>query len=130
MRQCLVEDHHPALEADAQGFRSLDLADHLEHFSGVELATLFCGEQYVDVDSLIQCFEFDDEQQDTAATKSYLDIFVRSMSESSIRVCKSHQSAVSPHDWSAHHSGGQTRPRAADAVSHRLSYAAAAVRLL
>ncbi len=53
MRQYLIEDRRPALEAVAQGFRSLDLADHLEHFSGVKLAALFCGEQYVDVDSLI-----------------------------------------------------------------------------
>ena len=86
VRQYLVEDRRPALEAVAQGFRSLDLADHLEHFSGVELAALFCGEQYVDVDSLVQCFQFDDEQQDTAATKGFLETFVRSLSESSIRV--------------------------------------------
>ncbi|KAL0045887.1 hypothetical protein WJX82_007633 [Trebouxia sp. C0006] len=86
VRQYLVEDRRPALEAVAQGFRSLDLADHLEHFSGVELAALFCGEQYVDVDSLIQCFRFDDEQQDTAATKGFLETFIRSLSESSIRV--------------------------------------------
>lgn len=86
MRQYLVEDRRPALEAVALGFRSLDLADHLEHFSGVELAALFCGEQYVDVDSLILCFEFDDEQPDTAGIKGFLETFVRSLSESSIRV--------------------------------------------
>lgn len=80
VRQYLVEDGHAALEAVAQGFRSLDLADHLEHFSGVKLAALFCGEQYVHVDSLIQCFKFDDEQQDTAGTKGFLETFVRSMS--------------------------------------------------
>jgi len=86
VRQYLIEDRRPALEAVAQGFRSLDLADHLEHFSGVELAALFCGEQYVDVDSLIQCFKFEGEQHDTAGTKGFLETFVRSMSESSIRV--------------------------------------------
>ncbi|DBA78659.1 TPA: hypothetical protein ACH3X1_008577 [Trebouxia sp. C0004] len=64
----------PALEAAAQGFCSLDLADHLGHFSGVELAVpLLCGEHYVDVDSLIKCFKFDAEQQDTAGTKSFLE---------------------------------------------------------
>lgn len=86
VRQYLVEDGCPALEAVAQGFRSLDVADHLEHFSGVELAALFCREQYVHVDSLILCFKFDDEQQDTAGTKSFLETFVRNMSESRIRV--------------------------------------------
>lgn len=57
VRQYLVEDRRPALEAIAQGFRSLDLADHLEHFSGVEMAALSCGDQYMDVDALIRCFE-------------------------------------------------------------------------
>ena len=86
MRQHLVEDRRPALEAIAQGFHSLDLADHLEHFSGVEMAALCCGEQYMDVDALIRCFEFDGLQQDTAETKQFLETFVRSLSESSIRV--------------------------------------------
>lgn len=86
VRQYLVEDGRPALETVAQGFCSLDLADHIEHFSAMELAALFCGEQYVHVDSLIQCFKFDDEQQDTAGPKGFLETVVRCMSESRIPV--------------------------------------------
>lgn len=86
VRQCLVEARRPALEAIAQGFRSLDLADHLEHFSGVEMAALCCGEQYVDTDALIRCFEFDGPEPDVADTKQFLETFVRSLSEISIRV--------------------------------------------
>ncbi len=56
VRQTLVEDRHAALEAIRAGFCFLDLADHLEHFSGVELATLFFGEQYLDVDALVRAF--------------------------------------------------------------------------
>lgn len=38
-------------------FPSLDVADHLENFSGVELAPLLLfGKQYVDVDSLKGAF--------------------------------------------------------------------------
>lgn len=85
VRQYLVEDRRPALEAIAQGFCSLDVADHLEHFSGVELAALCCGEQYVDDDALIKCFEIDDSEQDMAETKQFLETFVRSLSEGSIR---------------------------------------------
>ena len=40
----------------------------------------------MDGDSLVQCFQFDDEQPDTAGTKSFLETFLRSLSESSIRV--------------------------------------------
>ena len=75
-----------ALEAIAQGFQSLDLSDHLEHFSGVELAALFCGEQYLDVDTLIKCFKCDGDQEQITTTWQWLETFVRSLSESSIRV--------------------------------------------
>lgn len=86
VRQYLIEDRRPALEAIAQGFRSLDLADHLECFSGLELAALYCGEQFLDIDALLRCFKFYDNEQNTAETKQFLETFIRSLSESSIRV--------------------------------------------
>jgi len=74
-----------ALEAIREGFCCLDLADHLEHFSGLELATLFFGEQYVDVDALVNAFHV---EGDNAAgnIKDWLERFVRMLSENSIRV--------------------------------------------
>lgn len=86
VRHYLIEDWRPALEAVTRGFHTLDLTDHLEHFSGVELAALFCGEQYVDVDALIRFFKFEGEQQATADARNWLEAFVRSLSESSIRI--------------------------------------------
>lgn len=86
VRQYLIEDCRPALEAIAQGFRSLDLADHLECFSGLELAALFCGERVLDIDALLRCFKFDAKEQNIAETKQFLETFIRSLSESSIRV--------------------------------------------
>ena len=85
VRQYLVEDRRPYLEAVKEGFWALNLADHLEHFCGVELATLFFGEQYVDVDRLIRslCVEQGAEVQ---ATQDWLHRFVRALSEHSIRV--------------------------------------------
>ena len=85
VRQYLVEDRRPYLEAVKEEFWALNLADHLEHFRGVELATLFFGEQYVDVDRLIGslCMEQGEEVQ---ATQDWLQRFVRALSEHSIRV--------------------------------------------
>jgi len=48
-----VEDRCAALEAIRNGFYSLDLPKQLEHFSAMELATLFFGKQYLDVDALV-----------------------------------------------------------------------------
>ena len=87
VRQYLVEDRHPYLEAVKEGFWALNLADHLEHFCGVELASLFFGEQYVDVDRLIGslCMEQGEEVQ-TTTTQDWLHRFVKALSEHSIRV--------------------------------------------
>ena len=53
------EERHPALEATMQGSSSLDVVDHLENFLAVEPATLFFGEQYVDIDRLIGAFRIE-----------------------------------------------------------------------
>ena len=85
VRKVLIEDRRVALEAIREGFCCLDLSDHLEHFSGVELATLFFGEQYVDVDALVSAFRM--EGDNTAGNlKDWLERFVRMLSENSIRV--------------------------------------------
>ncbi len=85
VRETLVEDRHVALEAIRAGFCSLDLADHLEHFSGVELATLFFGKQYLDVDVLVRAFRL--EGNDAIGNiQHWLERFVRMLSENSIRV--------------------------------------------
>ena len=85
VRQYLVEDRRPYLEAVKEGFWALNLADHLEHFCGVELASLFFGEQYVDVDRLIGslCMEQGEEEQ---TTRDWLHRFVKALSEHSVRV--------------------------------------------
>ena len=81
----LIEDRRPALEAIKKGFCSLDLADHLEKFSGVELATLFFGEQYVEVDRLVAAFCIETAADDNIC-KEWLERFVRMLSENSIRI--------------------------------------------
>ncbi len=80
-----MEDRRAALEAIRAGFCSLDLADHLEHFSGVELATLFFGEQYLDVDALVSAFRLEGNDA-TGNIQHWLERFVRMLSENSIRV--------------------------------------------
>ena len=85
VRQVLVADRRSALLAIRQGFSSLQLADHLEHFSGLELATLFFGEQYIDADALVKSFVFE-EVDAQSQTGAWLHQFVRQLSESSIRV--------------------------------------------
>jgi len=80
-----VEDRRAALEAIRAGFCSLDLADHLEHFSGVDLATLFFGEQYLDVDALVRAFCLEGNDA-TGSIETWLERFVRMLSENSIRV--------------------------------------------
>ena len=68
-----------------RGFCSLDVADHLEDFSGVELATLFFGEQYVDVERLVGAFRSEIAADDNTY-KDWLHRFVRMLSENSIRI--------------------------------------------
>ena len=86
MRQTLIKDRRPALEAIQKGFRSLDIADHLENFSGTELATLFFGEQYVDVDRLVKAFRIEFGPNYDCVAKQWLERFVRMLSENSIRI--------------------------------------------
>lgn len=81
-----MEQRLPALEALRQGFASLDLADHLEGFSGMELAALFSGTQYLDVDQLIACFKLEDDGAAVQHVLQWLELFVRSLSETSIKV--------------------------------------------
>lgn len=76
--QHLVEGRRAALEAIAQGLQSLDLLDHLEYFPRVGLAALFCGEQYLDVDTLVKCFKCDEDQEQIAITWQWLKTFDRS----------------------------------------------------
>ena len=85
MRQTLVEDRRPALGAIKKGFCGLGVADHLENFSGLELATLFFGEQYVDVDRLIGAFRIETGAEDNVS-REWLERFVRMLSENSIRI--------------------------------------------
>ena len=85
VRKVLVKHRRVVLGAIREGFCCLDLSDHLEHFSGVELATLFFGEQCVDVDALVSAFRM--EGDNTAGNlKDWLERFVRMLSENSIRV--------------------------------------------
>ena len=85
MRKTLVEDRRPALDAIREGFCSLDIADDLENLSGLELATLFFGEQYLDVDRLAAALQAEGGAY-AAAVKDWLERFIRSLSENSIRV--------------------------------------------
>ena len=85
VRKYLVEDRLPALDAIREGFCSLDIADDLENLSGLELATLFFGEQYLDVDRLVAAMQAEDDG-DALAVKDWLERFIRSLSENSIRI--------------------------------------------
>ena len=85
VRKYLVEDRRPALDAIREGFCSLDIADDLENLSGLELATLFFGEQYLDVDRLVASIQAENDN-DALAVKEWLERFIRSLSENSIRV--------------------------------------------
>ena len=85
VRKYLVEDRFPALNAIREGFCSLDIADDLEGLSGVELASLFFGEQYLDVDMLVAAIQ-GDGSPDAAQLLPWLQQFIRSLSESSVRV--------------------------------------------
>ena len=85
VHQFLVEDRRPALDAIREGFCSLDIADAIEHLSGLELATLFFGEQYLDVDRLVAAIQAEDND-DAHAVKQWLERFIRSLSENSIRI--------------------------------------------
>ena len=85
MRKRLVEDRRPALDVIRQGFCSLDIADYLEDLSGMELASLFFGEQYLDMDKLVAAIQAED-QADTITIKQWLERFIRSLSESSVRI--------------------------------------------
>ena len=67
-----------------QGFSSLDVADHLENFSVVELAILFFGTQYIDVDRLVKAFRVE-KGADQSTFQDWLERFVRMLSESSVR---------------------------------------------
>ena len=84
VRKYLVEDRRSAL-AIREGFCSVDIADDLEKMSGLELATLFFGEQYLDVDRLVAAFKAEGGT-DAAAVRDWLERFIRSLSENSIRV--------------------------------------------
>ena len=84
VRQYLVEDRRPALDAIREGFCSLDIADDIEHLSGLDLAALFFGEQYLDVDQLVACIQAEDDVD--ARSVDWLERFIRSLSENSIRV--------------------------------------------
>lgn len=59
MKQTPIKHRRQALEAIQNGFCSLDIADHLENFSGTGLATQFLREQYVDVDRLVKVFRIE-----------------------------------------------------------------------
>ena len=85
VRKYLVEEKRPALDAIREGFCTLDIADDLENLSGFELATLFFGEQYLDVDRLVAGIQAEGGR-DAEAVKHWLERFVRSLSENSIRV--------------------------------------------
>ncbi len=81
----LIDDRQTALGAIKKGFCSLDMKDHLEDISGLELATLFFGVQYVDTDALKESFAM----EDTAGawqTMAWLKTFVGRLSENSIRI--------------------------------------------
>lgn len=68
-----------------EGFCSLDIADHLEGLSGIELASLLSGEQYLDVDSLVATIQ-SAAGQNGVQMKNWLERFIRSLSEHSIRI--------------------------------------------
>ena len=85
MRKVLVEDRRPALDAIREGFCSLDIADYLEDLSGVELASLFIGEQYLDIDRLVAAIQ-PEACASAAQVMNWLQRFLRSLSENSIRI--------------------------------------------
>lgn len=57
----LIASRQPALLAIRQGFSSLDIQDHLAGFSPTELAVLFFGEQYLDVQRVLQAIKVDND---------------------------------------------------------------------
>lgn len=73
------------MDAIREEFCALDIADDIKHLSGLELATLFFGEQYLDVDRLVASIQAEDDG-DARAVEDWLDRFIRSLSENSIRV--------------------------------------------
>lgn len=85
VRKLLVEDRRPALDAIREGFCSLDIADHLQDPSCVELASLFFGEQYLDIDRLVAAIQ-PDQGSDVAQLMDWLQRFIRSLSENSVRI--------------------------------------------
>ena len=86
VQKYLIEQRRPALEAIQQGFCDLDLTDHLEVFTGLELAALFFGVQYLDVDQLAASFKLDQTEPFACQAAEWLRMFVRGLSETSIRV--------------------------------------------
>lgn len=105
VRKYLVEDRRPAPDAMRQGFCSLDIADDLENLSGLELATLFFGEQYVDVDRLVAAI-----QAEGAAgaehVQDWLERFIRSLSENSVRAFLARTTNKLMLPQHANHTGG------------------------
>ena len=85
VRKYLVEDRRAALDAMREGFCCLDIADDLENLSGLELATLFFGEQYLDIDRLVAAVHAEGGA-DSADVKDLLERFIRSLSENSVRI--------------------------------------------
>ncbi|KAK9810317.1 hypothetical protein WJX72_008494 [[Myrmecia] bisecta] len=90
-RQTLVLSHGSGGVLDMtgirHGFQELQIEDHLQQLNGAELAALFFGDAFLDIQALVAALHFDlGNEPDAIRTAQWMVQFIRNLSETNVRV--------------------------------------------